>query len=254
MVKQFALGDGVEFAANPEPRCACLMLLDTSASMATIEGGEYLDLGYTYTQDGQTFRAASGGRTRIGELNGGLQAYRDSLTEDPLAVKRVEVSIITFGDRVETVCDFTTVDNFVPPMLHADGDTPMGAAIMAGLDALEQRKQSYKANRINYYRPWVFLLTDGAPTDDWAVAAERLRRLEARKAIAFFPIGIGATADMQMLAGLSNAHPKKLSGLKFRELFQWLSRSQRSVSNSRAGGEGGSETVRLPSTSSWEAV
>ena len=253
MARQFALGDGVEFAENPEPRCACLMLLDTSGSMAAIEGGEYRDLGYTCTQDGQTFRAASGGRTRIGELNGGLQAYKSSLTEDPLAVKRVEVSVITFGDRVETVCDFTTVENFVPPMLYAKGETPMGAAIMAGLDALEQRKQSYKINRINYYRPWVFLLTDGEPTDNWQYAAERLRRLQSQGAIAFFPIGVG-TANMDTLTQLSSTPPKKLSGLKFRELFQWLSRSQRAVSRSRPGGEAGSERVALPGTSGWEAV
>lgn len=253
MATQIVLGHGAEFAENPEPRCACLMLLDTSGSMGAIEGGEYQDLGYTYTQDGQTFRAASGGRTRIGELNGGLQFYKSSLTEDPLAAKRVEVSIITFGNRIETVCDFTSVENFVPPMLQADGETPMGAAILAGLDAVEHRKQSYKANRINYYRPWVFLLTDGEPTDNWTVAAERIRRLESRKAIAFFPIGVG-TANMDMLAQLSNTPPKKLSGLKFRELFQWLSRSQRSVSNSRAGGDGGSERVILPATSNWEAV
>ncbi len=208
------------------------MLLDTSGSMAA--GGR-------------------GGCTPIAELNGGLQAYRSSLAEDPLAVKRVEVSVITFGERVKTVCDFTSVENFAPPLLHAEGGTPMGAAILAGLDALEHRKQSYKANRISYYRPWVFLLTDGAPTDDWRPAAERLRQLESQKAVAFFPIGVGS-ADMDMLAQLSDTPPKKLSGLKFRELFQWLSRSQRSVSHSRPGGEAGSEKVALPRTSSWEAI
>ena len=253
MARQFALGDGIEFAENPEPRCACLMLLDTSGSMGTIEGGDYQDLGYSYTQDGQTFRAASGGRTRIGELNGGLQVYKSSLAEDPLAVKRVEVSVITFGGHVETVCDFTTVDNFVPPVLRADGDTPMGAAIVAGLDAIERRKLSYKANRISYYRPWVFLLTDGGPTDSWRAAAERLRSLESQRAIAFFPIGVGS-ANMELLAQLSGTEPKMLSGLKFRELFQWLSRSQLAVSRSRPGGEAGSDRVALPETTGWEAV
>lgn len=253
MAKQFALGDGIEFAENPEPRCACLMLLDTSGSMGTVEGGEYQDLGFTYTQDGQTFRAVSGGRTRIAELNGGLQVYKQSLSMDPLALKRVEVSIITFGGNVATVCDFATVESFVPPILKADGDTPMGAAIMAGLDAVERRKRAYKANHINYYRPWVFLLTDGEPTDDWRVAAGKLRELEARRAISFFPIGIGS-ANMHMLAQLSNTPPKRLSGLKFRELFQWLSASQRSVSQSRAGGDTASERVALPPTSSWEEV
>src|SRR5437016_4659290 len=89
------------FADNPEPRCPCLLLLDTSGSMAG---------------------------SPITELNGGLIEFRDELTADPLAMKRVEVALITFGPvRIES--SFHTAPNFFPPNLHASGDTPMGAAI-----------------------------------------------------------------------------------------------------------------------------
>ena len=132
--------DTVAFAENPEPRCACLLVLDVSGSMA----GE-----------------------RIKALNEGLQVFQESLQKDELASKRVEVGIVTFGGTPEIIQDFVTADQFQAPRLQARGGTPMGAAVQQALDMLEARKRVYNDNGIAYYRPWLFLITDGAPTDEW---------------------------------------------------------------------------------------
>ena len=134
-----------DFASNPEQRTACVLLLDVSGSMS-----------------GQP----------IAELNAGLQAYKDSLVADALAAKRVEVAIVTFGGQVQTVCDFTTVESFQPPHLVAGGDTPMGAAIQQGIEMLTRRKADYKTAGVPYTRPWLFLITDGGPTDAWHGACD----------------------------------------------------------------------------------
>lgn len=217
----FAYPDLVD---NPEPRCPCLLLLDTSYSMR--------------------------GRP-IAELNSGLQAFRDELLADSMATQRVEIALMTFGP-VQIVTNFQTIDTFVPPLLGADGDTPLGTAIDRGLDMLEARKQAYRQAGISYYRPWVFLITDGAPTDPWQRAAERVRAGDSRerRAFSFFAVGVEG-ADMQTLAAICSPDrpPLRLNGLNFRELFSWLSSSLGGVAMSQPG-----QMVALPPPTGWSSV
>lgn len=209
-----------DFADNPEPRCPCLLLLDTSGSMRGVP---------------------------IAELNAGLAGLKEELSSDSLAMKRVEIAIVSFGP-VNIQTTFCTAPNFFPPQLAAEGDTPLGAAIQQGLDLLRQRKDEYKANGISFYRPWVFLITDGSPTDVWENAAAQVREGEATKSFAFFAVGV-AGANMALLKQISVREPLKLEGLKFRELFQWLSNSMKSVSQSVPG-----STVPIQSPHGWAEV
>ncbi len=183
--------------------------------------------------------------SRIDGLNEGLIAYKDSLAADSLARKRVEVAIITFGGTVDVLQDFMTADNFVPPNLTVNGVTPMGEAVIRGLDLLDARKKEYRRNGVAYYRPWVFLITDGGPTDFnapyWGEAIERLKAGEKSKAFSFFAVGV-EDADFERLTELSVRQPLKLKELNFRSLFEWLSSSQQSVSRSAPG-----DTVPLTS-------
>lgn len=220
MSEQITFGT-TEFADNPEPRCPCLLLLDVSGSM-----------------QGQP----------IAELNAGLTTFKDELAADALAMKRVEVGIVTFGP-VQIVLPFQGAASFYPPTLTAQGDTPMGSAIKQGLDMVRQRKDDYKANGISYYRPWVFLITDGGPTDEWQSAAAAVREGEASNSFAFFAIGVQG-ANMDTLQQISSARaPLRLDGLRFRDLFSWLSSSLRSVSQSTPGTE-----VPLQPPQGWASV
>jgi uncharacterized protein YegL len=209
-----------EFAENPEPRCPCILLLDTSGSMM----GE-----------------------PIHQLNIGLQTFKDQLLIDDLAAKRVEVALVTFGP-VRTESDFTLATDFQPPTLSAQADTPMGAAIEEAIRLLNQRKQIYKSNGISYYRPWIFLITDGAPTDDWQRAAQLVKEGEAQQGFSFFAVGVDQ-ANMNILSQIATRDPLKLKGLDFRNLFAWLSSSMRSVSQSNVG-----DSVPLQSPAGWAVV
>ncbi|MCB8883825.1 VWA domain-containing protein [Acidisoma cellulosilytica] len=213
-----------ELVENPEPRCPCVLLLDTSGSM--------------------------NGRP-ITELNSGLRTFKQELTSDAMAAQRVEVAIVTFGP-VRVLSEFQSADVFQPPELTTTGDTPLGAAIMQALDLLDQRKAVYKAAGIAYYRPWVLLVTDGAPTDAYLAAAERVHQGDnnERKSFSFFAVGVEG-ADMSKLAQICSPHrtPVKLQGLSFREMFSWLSNSLGGVARSQPG-----TMVALPPPSGWSAV
>ena len=180
----------VEFADNPEPRCPCVLLLDTSYSMS----GE-----------------------KIAELNRGLDDFAEDVsTQIPVGrAKRVEVAIVTFGP-VQTIQYFVTADEFRAPMLGAEGDTPMGAAIEKAIELIEERKATYKASGIGYYRPWIFLISDGAPTDDvFALPLWRSEREKLQRHSVFYSVGV-MEADMGCLARISSERdPLKLRGLCF---------------------------------------
>ena len=195
-----------QFADNPEPRCPCILLLDTSASMFG---------------------------NPVQELNNGLVAFKDELMADSMASKRVEVAIVSFGP-VRTVCDFTSPDTFTPPQMTAGGDTPMGEAIERAITMLDERKIVYKQNGISYYRPWLFLITDGAPTDLWATAANQVQLGEQNKSFLFFAIGVEG-CNLEVLGQISQRQAIKLKGLRFRDMFSWLSSSLSSVSRSQVG-------------------
>lgn len=228
--------DQAEFADNPEPRCPVVLLLDTSHSMH----GEPIE-----------------------QLNEALQLFSQALKRDTLASLRVEVAIITFGGSVRAMDvrtednyqipfdanqAFVTADGFVPPALSVSGNTPLGEAMRRALDLLRDRKEIYKQNSLDYFRPWVFLITDGQPTDDWESAAQLAKDEENRKGAILFIVGVEG-ANMEILTHFSDQRPPlKLRGLAFGELFQWLSKSLSSVAHSKPG-----EQTPLPAVG-WAQV
>jgi uncharacterized protein YegL len=171
--------------------------------------------------------------TRLDELQKGLDVYVSELSTDSLVSKRVEVAVVTFGGSVNST-DWATAEYFVPPKLKADGNTPMGEAIALSIQMLKTRKATYRANGVPFYRPWIFLITDGEPTDKWETAAEAVKAGEAKKEFSFFCVGV-AEANIEKLSKISSREPLKLKGLRFADLFLWLSNSQQSVSRSQPG-------------------
>ncbi len=212
-----SLFEDVEFIENPEPRCPCVLLVDTSSEM--------------------------GGKA-IKALNQGMIHFREELLTDDLAAKRVEVSVVAFGPtRIES--HFQNPEDFYPPKLKADGDAPLGEAIDLAIQLVGDRKETYKEAGVQYYRPWVILISDGRPTDDWETSAELIRGLENDGSLAFWTIGT-QTADMDLLSLISIRDPLRLDGMRFHDLFAWLGKSLQAVSYSRVD-----EEVELPSMASW---
>lgn len=219
---------------NPDPRVACALLLDTSYSMK----GD-----------------------RIEHLNAGFATFCASIAEDPLARKRTDVTVITFGGAVEIAVPFHEGRDLTPTTFTAQGATPLGEALDTGLELLAARKGEYKEAGLEYYRPWLFVISDGLPTDErrFVGACERVREAEAAKEVTVFAVGVGE-ADLATLSRLSAVRePLALNGVRFEELFAWLSSSMSAVTQSSAFGSTdttvaageAAEQVPLPPPSGW---
>jgi uncharacterized protein YegL len=203
------------------------------------------------------------GRRPIDELNAGYDALRVALEKDPLARKRTEIGVVTFGGTVQLAVPFTEGRDLQPQTFSAGGNTPMGEALDLGLDQLTARKQTYKDSALEYFRPWLFVITDGAPTDGprFEAAAARLREAERNNGVAVFAVGVQG-ADMDTLAKLSDQRvPLMLKGLQFVEMFEWLSASMATVSDSRPGSSDSEvaqneeeEQIPLESPAGWAHV
>ncbi len=175
----------------------------------------------------------------INELNQGLKNFGNALSGDNLAMGRAEVCIISFNSTINTEMSFRPATDYAPPVLSAGGLTVLNQAIITGLDVIEMRKAEYKKQGVSYFRPWLFLLTDGAPTDDAyeSEAKQRLRNAIASKKVVYMPMGIGKYADTKKLQEYypENSEAKvvlKAEANHFKEAFVWLSRSLSVVSRS----------------------
>lgn len=223
---------------NPDPRIACTLLLDTSYSMSG---------------------------TPIRELNEGFVLFCEEIKKDDLAAKRAEIAVITFGGTPRVEIPFTEGRDLQPKTLVPSGNTPLGGALHLALDQLAARKAEYKQAGLEYYRPWLFVLTDGEPTDGpaFTTAAERVRAAEGARGLSVFGVGVGDAANLQKLQELS-AHRQAvaLKGLSFREFFGWLSASLGTASASMAFASNDAsvaaiettQQIPLPAPTGWMTV
>lgn len=233
-----------ELINNPTPRVPICLCLDTSGSMGAVEG-ECVRTGETVYEDGKMWNIVTGGTSRIDELQKGVEQFYKAIGEDEVAVYSAEICVVTFNDKANCIMDFSTLESQKGiPELKVKGDTAMGEGVNLALDLLENRKQEYRDKGVDYYQPWLVLMTDGEPNgdkDELNRAIQRTCNMINANKLTVFPIGIGAEADMSTLNQFS---PKRaalrLKGLKFREFFAWLSQSVSKVSQSTPG-----ESVKL---------
>lgn len=213
-----------DLVSNPVPRCACVLLLDTSGSM-----------------DGEPIR----------HLNSGVRQFFEELNKNELAQHSVEVAIITFGGAPKVVLDFRTAANVTPPTFEAAGATPMGPAVDLALQTLSRRLVQYENNGVSRYRPLVVLMADGQPTDlegrtttEWRNAAKKLRTGASKPhrdptGLQVCCVAIGEKAEVDVLSEFCSPDvpPIRIKPGEFGKLFRWFSVYIGRVVNSVPGSE-----------------
>jgi uncharacterized protein YegL len=110
----------------------------------------------------------------------------------------------------------------------ADGDLPLGWAVNKALDRLEARMLEYKKTGIACGLPWLVIISDEAPADEWQTAADRAREMALKRELIVIPVSVNGKI-IATLSAFSSRPARMLKALKFREFFKWFLKRLSSV-------------------------
>ncbi len=204
----FSADNGASPASLNDQHLACVLLLDTSLSMET--------------------------NNAIGALNDAVKQFRKQCIDDELLCRSLDIAVVGFSTDVNILQSFTPITHMEVPTLTAEGQTSMGAGLNTAIDLLEERKAQYKELGVPYHRPWIFMISDGAPNDDYAAAFQRLTDMQALKKLELWAVGVSGY-DKEILTSLTKRVIELDETLNFAGLFEWLSSSLSAKSRSKAG-------------------
>lgn len=212
-----------DLSENPSPRCLCMVVLDTSSSMSG---------------------------NPIALLNESIKDFLKALNEDEVTACSVEVGVITADSSVDEELPITSALNINGrSSFSAGGMASLGSAVNLALQKLEDRKAEYKHLGVPYYQPWLIIISDGKPNDNWHAAAAKTKQLSAQNKLVSLVVGVEG-ANLAILNEFSDRPAVKLQGLKFNEFFQWLSASMSRVSQSAST----TTQVDLPPKNGWAGI
>lgn len=193
-----------------EQHLACILLVDTSGSMI-----------------GQP----------IENLNKAINDFKEQTMMDELARKRVDIAIIEFNSTASVVQDFVPLPEMSPVKLTARGTTAMGAGINMAIDMAKERVRLYAQLGTPCFKPWIFMITDGSPTDDVTAAQQRILEEESKGAhgkLKFWALGIAPNYNKNVLLSLTK-RCLAVNEASFTGIFNWLSESMVAISASTVG-------------------
>ena len=198
---------------SSEPHMACLFLLDTSGSMG--------------------FKA-SDGVVPIDALNDAINRFKEQVCQDDKTADILDVAIVEFNNSINVIQDFSPVEYMQQVNLTAQGLTYMAPAIEKAIEMVDERSRFYRRMGTEPYKPWIVMISDGAPLDNIDDVAVKLTNLSRSNKLAFWSLSLPG-ADNKVLHELSGARVLNLVGYNFSEFFNWVNKSMRAVSESAPG-------------------
>ncbi|HEC84273.1 MAG: tellurium resistance protein TerY [Candidatus Parabeggiatoa sp. nov. 2] len=160
----------------------------------------------------------------IEQVRQGLSALLDDLSNEPMAIETVYLSIITFHSTAQQLIPLTELMQFKEPQIQAKGTTALGAALRLLKQCLDKEVRQNTEKQKGDWKPLVFLMTDGMPTDAWEAAADEIKKQKIANLIAF---AAGPNADVGNLKRMTDIVLKseELSPGALKAFFQWMSQS-----------------------------
>nr|WP_315135343.1 VWA domain-containing protein [uncultured Capnocytophaga sp.] len=160
----------------------------------------------------------------IEAVKNGVQMMIHSLRQNPQAIETAFVSIITFDSDAKQLIPLTDLASFQTVDLKAAGTTALGAALSLLADKLKNEVTKTTLEQKGDWKPIVFIMTDGVPTDDWQAGFQKLKAVKKGLIVG---CAAGNNADDKVLkeiadqvVRLSNTDADSIG-----KFFQWVSAS-----------------------------
>jgi uncharacterized protein YegL len=164
-------------------------------------------------------------------LEMGVEALTKKLRQDPQALETVHLSIIAFAGQVKTIVPLIDLPTFYPPKLPLGSGTSLGAALDHLMSEIDQTILPTTPTVKGDWKPVIYVLTDGKPTDKYQDAVKKWQQHYAKRCL-MIVIGLGHYADLSALAGIAN-EAFVYNGEKeadFARFIQWMTLSVKSQS------------------------
>jgi len=175
----------------------------------------------------------------------GMKALVAELKGDPQALETAFLSVITFNSSALQVAPLADLMSFKEPVVDAGGSTAMGEALRVLQQCIDREVAKTTPDKKGDWKPLIFLMTDGQPTDSWEAEADKLKQKRVGNIIAC-AAGSGANETLlkritETVVKLNNLQPDTLKAF-----FKWVSSSIKTTSQSIAQVPAGQPTNLPP--------
>lgn len=138
----------------------------------------------------------------IEAVKNGMQVLIGSLRQDPQALETAYLSVITFDSDAKQVVPLTDLVSFQEPSLSAQGVTSLGEGLKLLSKCIDNEVAKSTPDQKGDWKPLVFIMTDGVPTDDWEAG---LKEFQKRKTAIVVACAAGAGADTSILKQITES-------------------------------------------------
>lgn len=177
----------------------------------------------------------------INEVALGIQRILEGFESDETCRERVEVSFITYeslSDEIHIVQGPVPISQAaIPSLVVTTDDTSLTRALYMAMDVVEKQVTWYKNVGIPYYRPCIFLISNGMSLFSCNIdeIANRIKQDTSNKKYVFLPI-YTEDAEVPLLQEIESGVPiTALDSLNITDRFKWLSSSIGTIVSAEEG-------------------
>ncbi|EXB47407.1 von Willebrand factor type A domain protein [Acinetobacter baumannii 146457] len=160
----------------------------------------------------------------IEAVKNGVQILLSTLRQDPYALETAYLSLISFDSQAKQLVPLTELAVFQTPDLQVTGTTALGDALALLADKIEQEVAKTTVEVKGDWKPLIFIMTDGVPTDDWRKGLQRLQQVKTGVIVA---CAAGHGADTSILKQITEVVVELATADSntIKAFFKWVSAS-----------------------------